>query len=84
MGRFVSQIRNAFAELERAQISERTRAGMAAVRERGVTLGRLRILNHREIERTQRETEQGKTIAHMARALTPITLSRALNCSTHL
>ena len=40
MGRFVYQITNAFAELERALISERTKAGMAAARKRGVHLGR--------------------------------------------
>ena len=81
MGRFVYQIRNAFSELERALISERTRAGMAAARERGVILGRPPKLNHRQIERARREIEQdGKTIAHMARSLSvaPITLSRAL------
>ncbi len=82
MGRFVYQVTNAFSELERALISERTRAGMAAARERGVTLGRPPKLSHRQIERARREIdERGKTIAHMARTLgvAPITLSRALN-----
>lgn len=81
MGRFVYQIRNAFSELERALISERTRAGMAAARERGVTLGRPPKLTEKQIERARREIEgSGKTIAHMARTfgVAPITLSRAL------
>jgi len=42
MGRFAYQIINAFGELERALISERTRAGMQAAKERGVHVGRPR------------------------------------------
>jgi DNA invertase Pin-like site-specific DNA recombinase len=82
MGRFVYQVTNAFSELERALISERTRAGMAAARERGVILGRPPKLTDAQIERARHEIEQGgKTITHMARSLgvAPITLSRALN-----
>jgi DNA invertase Pin-like site-specific DNA recombinase len=81
MGRFVYQIRNAFAELERAIISERTRAGMAAAIARGAAIGRPRKLTGEQIERARREiAEGGKTIAHLARSLNvaPITLSRAL------
>lgn len=40
MGRFAYQIINAFGELERALISERTKAGMKAAKERGVHVGR--------------------------------------------
>ena len=79
MGRFVYQVTNAFLELERALISERTRASMA--KERGVILGRPPKLTERQIERARREIDQGgKTIAHMARSLgvAPLTLSRAL------
>lgn len=39
-GRFVMQLMAAFSELERAIISERTKAGLKAVRARGVTLGK--------------------------------------------
>ena len=81
MGRFVYQVTNAFSELERAIISERTRAGMAAARERGVTLGRPPKLTEAQIERAHRELEHGrKTITRLARELNvaPITLSRAL------
>lgn len=81
MGRFVYQIRNAFAELERAIISERTRAGMEAAAARGVTLGRPRKLTNDQIDYARIEIEQrGKAITHIARSLdvAPITLSRAL------
>ena len=82
MGRFVYQIRNAFSELERELISERTRAGMAAARERGVTLGRPLKLTKEQIARARRELEHGrKTITRIAGELNvaPITLSRALH-----
>ena len=82
MGRFVYQVTNAFSELERALISERTRAGMAAAKERGVKLGRPPKLDEDQIEHARREIDEGgKTIAHMARTLgvAQITLSRALN-----
>ena len=39
-GRFVMQLMAAFAELERAMISDRTKAGMRAVAARGVVLGK--------------------------------------------
>lgn len=81
MGRFVYQVTNAFSELERALISERTRAGMAAAKERGVILGRPPKLTDQQIERARHEIDEGgKTIAHMARSLgvAPLTLSRAL------
>ena len=82
MGRFVYQVTNAFSELERALISERTHAGMAAAKERGVKLGRPPKLDEDQIEHARREIDEGgKTIAHMARTLgvAQITLSRALN-----
>lgn len=81
MGRFVYQMRNAFAELERAIISERTRAGMAAARERGVTLGRPRKLTDEQVKYAKAELEKEQaTIAHLAKMLdvAPLTLSRAL------
>lgn len=81
MGRFVYQVTNAFSELERAIISERTRAGMAAARERGVKLGRPPKLTPEQIACAWRELEHGrKTIIRLAEELNvaPITLSRAL------
>ena len=50
MGRFAYQIINAFGELERALISERTKAGMEAARERGVRIGRPKKLACEEIK----------------------------------
>ncbi len=50
IGRFTYQITNAFGELERALIAERTKAGMAAARRRGVRLGRPPKLTDRQIE----------------------------------
>ncbi len=50
MGRFAYQIINAFGELERALISERTKAGMQAARERGVVIGRPKKLEHEQLE----------------------------------
>lgn len=81
MGRFVYQIRNAFCELERALISERTRAGMAAARARGSTIGRPRKLTEEQISRARRELDTGRdTIIRMARRynVAPLTLARAL------
>jgi len=81
MGRFVYQLRNAFSELERALISERTKAGMAAARARGAVLGRPRKLSGEQIDHARREVDSGRqTISHMARlfSVAPLTLSRAL------
>jgi DNA invertase Pin-like site-specific DNA recombinase len=50
MGKCMYQIRNAFAELERNLISERTKAGMAAARKRGATIGRPRKLTPEQIQ----------------------------------
>ncbi|EFG9498021.1 recombinase family protein, partial [Escherichia coli] len=44
MGRFFFHIMGALAEMERELIVERTRAGLAAARERGRTGGRPRRL----------------------------------------
>jgi DNA invertase Pin-like site-specific DNA recombinase len=74
MGRFVYQIRNAFTELERAIISERTRAGGAAV-------GRPRKLTESQVALARIElAAERATIAHLARRyhVAPLTLSRAL------
>lgn len=53
MGRCMYQVRNAFAELERNLISERTKAGMAAARRRGVCLGRPRALSAAQVRRAR-------------------------------
>lgn len=81
VGRFVYQIRNAFSELERALIVERTKAGMAAARRRGVRIGRPPKLSAEQIECARVEVATGRaTIKRLARQLgvAPRTLSRAL------
>lgn len=82
MGRFVYQIRNAFAELERAIISERTRAGMAAAVARGSVLGRPRKLTDDQIDYARGELNADRaTITKLAETfdVAPLTLSRALH-----
>jgi DNA invertase Pin-like site-specific DNA recombinase len=83
MGKCMYQIRGVFAELERSLISERTKAGMAAAKKRGVTLGRPRKLTDTEVEwaRTELErTDPKHTQTSLAKSLnvSPKTLSRAL------
>lgn len=59
VGRFAYQITNAFAELERALISERTKAGMRAAQSRGVRLGRPRKLTAEQIAWARARSESG-------------------------
>lgn len=82
MGRFAYQITNAFAELERALIVERTKAGMAAARCRGVRIGRPRKLTAAQIESARAELAAGTvTLSSLADRLDVAkrTLVRALN-----
>ena len=70
-----------FAEFEREQIRERTKAGMEAARKRGVHIGRPRKLNNEQIEHARALIQSGdQTIVAMARMLgvSSATLSRAL------
>lgn len=81
MGRFIYQIRNAFSELERAMIIERTRAGIAAARRRGVHLGRPRALSAAQVIEARRAlTRPDVSLDALAAALGvhPRTLARAL------
>lgn len=48
-GRLMFHMMAALAEFERSLISERTRAGMEAARERGATLGRPKALSEEQI-----------------------------------
>ena len=69
-----------FAEFEREQISERTKAGMRAAKSRGKHIGRPRKLTDTQIAyaRSQIASRQN-TITHIARSygVAPLTLSRA-------
>lgn len=62
MGRFIYQITNAFAELERNLISERTRAGMEAARRRGSILGRPRKLSEDQIRQAMQDMADDPTL----------------------
>ena len=71
-----------FAEFEREQIRERTKAGMAAAKARGVHIGRPRKLTDKQILSAKNKlARQTNTITHIASVykVAPITLSRALN-----
>lgn len=82
MGKCMYQIRNAFAELERNLISERTKAGMAAAKKRGVKLGRPQKLSLDQVRwaQTQLRTDSQLEISHLAHRLNVSvkTLKRAL------
>lgn len=82
MGKCMYQIRNAFAELERNLISERTKAGMEAARKRGVILGRPRKLSHAQVLKAKmllaRRPDKLNTIA-AALNVCPKTITRAIN-----
>ncbi len=81
VGRFTYQITNAYAELERALIVERTKAGMQAARKRGVRLGRPSKLSDAQVKkaRTQLAAEEA-TLDSLARGfcVSPRTLARAI------
>jgi DNA invertase Pin-like site-specific DNA recombinase len=80
-GRLVFHVMGALAEFERALISERTKAGMAAAKARGVPIGRPRKLSRAQVEAAKCELARRKAPPEMvARALgvSPITLARAL------
>lgn len=69
-----------FAEFEREQISDRTRAGMDAARRRGVHLGRPPALSDTQVSMAQERVTKGDTIAAVAEEIgvSPQTLGRAL------
>lgn len=79
-GKFIFHVWAALAEFERTLISERTRAGMAAARERGAGIGRPRKLAHAEVIEAGRRIEKGAALGELAASydVAPITLARAL------
>jgi len=82
-GRLIFHVMGALAEFERAVIAERTRAGLAAARARGVALGRPRLLSAADVARARRLIERGETRTAVARRLkiSGTTLRRALGRS---
>jgi len=79
-GRCIYQIRSAFAELELNLIKERTKAGMAAAKRRGVHCGRPRVLDDDQILEAKRLVSAGAEIKALAGKLKvdESTLHRAL------
>ena len=82
MGKCMYQVRNAFAELERSLISERTIAGMEAARARGKQIGRPRKLAPADIRRARKllSGDPGATKKSLAASfgVSPQTLARSL------
>ncbi len=81
IGRMVYGQLAVFAEFEREQIKERTKAGMEAAKRRGKHIGRPRKLSVEQIEQARAHLfHGGMTIKDMAECLSvsPTTLNRAL------
>lgn len=83
LGRAMMQIAAIFAEMERSNIRERTRAGVAEARGRGVKFGRKPALTPEQIEHAKElrtRKKDRKTPQQIARILkcSPATVYRAL------
>ena len=75
------QMLGSFAEFERSMVRERTRAGLAAARDRGVRVGRPAKLSPRQQEEVIHAVREGsKTAADAARlfGLHPSNITRLL------
>ena len=67
-GRMVMQMLGSFAEFERSMVRERTMAGLAAARDRGVKVGRpAKLTPHQQQEIIRTVREGSKTAADAAR-----------------
>lgn len=82
-GKLVFHIMGALAEFERDLIRERTIAGMAAARARGVKIGRPSKLTHRQIAQAKSLHARGATLTSLAPRykVDRTTLSRAIRTS---
>lgn len=81
IGRMVYGQLAVFAEFERSQISERTKAGMEAARRRGTHVGRPRKLNSAQVSEARLQIADGKhSVSVIAQRLgvAPETLRRAV------
>ncbi|MEM6496914.1 MAG: recombinase family protein [Pseudomonadota bacterium] len=81
MGRCFFQIRNAFSELERNLISERTKAGLRAAQKRGAKLGRPPGLSRRQVQDAMQRRSAGEHMQVIADSagVSMRTLYRAMN-----
>jgi DNA invertase Pin-like site-specific DNA recombinase len=68
-GRLIAQVMSSFAEYERAQIGERTKAALAAKKRRGERLGRPRVAQAGVVRRIVMDRNAGQTYERIARAL---------------
>lgn len=66
-GRLVTQILVSVSELERSLISQRTKAALAAKREKGIVGGRPRIHGDEKIVQAKKLRAEGKSLAAIAR-----------------
>lgn len=80
-GRLVFHLMGSLAEAERELIAERTKAGLAAARVRGVSIGRRKAMNAEQLRRARALLEAGERPADIARMLQVgrSTLYRALD-----
>ncbi|MCF6326877.1 MAG: recombinase family protein [Devosiaceae bacterium] len=68
-GRLVFHLMGALAEFERSLIIERTQAGLAAARKRGVRIGRPRSLTPPQIKHARKLIDSGERPAAVAHSL---------------
>ncbi|MGC0915995.1 recombinase family protein [Pantoea agglomerans] len=69
MGRFFFHVMGALAEMERELIVERTRAGLAAARDKGRIGGRRRKMTAETVERARRMLAQSATLLQVSLVL---------------
>ncbi|MFN3727708.1 MAG: recombinase family protein [Allosphingosinicella sp.] len=68
-GRLVFHLMGALAEFERALIGERTKAGLAAARQRGVRIGRKRAMTAEQVRHARALLEAGERPTDIARSM---------------
>ncbi len=66
-GRLVTQILVSVSELERSLISQRTKAALAAKREKGIVGGRPRIHSEQKVDRARQLRSQGLSLAAISK-----------------
>lgn len=74
-GRLVTQILVSVSELERSLISQRTKAALAAKREKGIVGGRPKIHSEQKVQRARALRAEGKSLAVISKE-TGISTSR--------
>lgn len=68
-GRLVFHLMGSLAEFERALIAERTKAGLAAARMRGVRIGRKRAMSAEQVRHARALLEAGERPTDIARTM---------------